>query len=186
MKIMNKGFLLVFGIFCATASPASGQVLRDIYEYDKPGFWDKKYNIRPDYVASYHVEISTTLAAEHYAWNYLSQAGAKPIGGNFADWALPEERAPDLLQFIMGLGRLRVYYRNNQEPVPVSEIAELEYKFGELKKERETIAVNARTIPGILGLLDAELKSLEAKLNSYRSGKGIVEVSISVDYEKKK
>lgn len=182
---MTKAHILGFVIFCAAASASSGQGMLKVYDYDKPGFWDKKYNIHPDYAASYHVEISTSRGAERYAWQYLAQEGAKPMGGSFSNWAVPEGKAPELLQFILGLGRLRVYYRDRQEPVTAAEIEELEYKLRELRNEREVLAAHAGTIPGILGLLDAELRSLAAKLDSYNSGKGIVMISFSVEPEKK-
>lgn len=176
--------LVLLGAFCPAAA---AQDAPRTYDHAKPGFWQKPPSSALAAGEGYFVQISTVTRqnAEAAVQLWFEKAGAKKAGREPGNWTIPKEKAADAMAFIMAQGSLRQYYRKNAAAAGSPDEAESRYKLEKLTEERTLLAGREDRLPGILGLLDMEIRELRTLLDNYKTLKETTRIEYSIQAEGK-
>ncbi|TBR22159.1 hypothetical protein EPO15_08625 [bacterium] len=104
--------------------------------------------------------------------SYTSRYKTDEPGDSNELWEVPGASAPALAQRILGLGVILQFQQNDQSrQIPVADIEALYFKRDGLRREMEALGAKLGDMPGIEGLLGAQMKNLEQFIKAHEAAK---------------
>jgi hypothetical protein len=107
---------------------------------------------------------------------HAGAARARPVYS--LGYQLPAEKAAELAQELIGLGRLVSYMTN--VPYGAQQIREIDEKIEWVEREQREAAKSLKAMPVSRALLAAKLKSLRAAQDSIKASAGLATISLQI------